>query len=61
MKLIIILFSPLSYYFIPPGYSLLSTLFSKALNIRYEVSYPYKITDKIPVLYTLIFMLSDSR
>jgi hypothetical protein len=68
MKLIIMQFSPASYYFI----SLFSPNFSSPpsqnpsasvlpLMSKDQVSQPYKTTDKIMVLYILIFTFLDSR
>jgi hypothetical protein len=60
MKLLIKQFSPSSYHFI-----LLSTLFSNtlslcsSLNIRDQVSHPYRTTGKIRVLYILISLSID--
>jgi hypothetical protein len=45
----------------------LSTLFSNthywssSLNVRDQVSHPYRISDKIIVLFILIFTISDNR
>jgi hypothetical protein len=47
--------------------NILNTLISNtvslcsSLNVRGEVSHPYRTTGKIIVLYTLIFMFLDSR
>jgi hypothetical protein len=58
MKLLIMQFSPASYYFIPLRTNiLLSTLFSdifslcSSLDVRDKVPGPYKTTGKIIVLY----------
>jgi hypothetical protein len=64
MKLLIMQLSPICRHFISlrTKYSLLSGLFSNTLrlcsflNIRDKVSHPYKTTDKVIVLYILIFM-----
>jgi hypothetical protein len=56
-------------HFIPLGskISILSTQFSNnlsqcsSLNIRDQVSHPYRTTGKIMVLYTRILMFSDSK
>jgi hypothetical protein len=56
MKIHIILLSPLAYHFIPLGCSP-QHLFQMPLNIRDEVSYPYKTTGIIIFLInTLIFI-----
>jgi hypothetical protein len=58
MKLLITQFSPASCYFIPFGLNIiLSTLFSNtlslysSLNVRVQISHPYKTKGKIRVLY----------
>jgi hypothetical protein len=61
-------FSPAFYYFIPlrTRYSP-STLFSDSLslylslNVRDQVSHPYKIKGKIAILYILMFKYLDGR
>jgi hypothetical protein len=67
MKLLIMQFSPASYHFIPlrSKYSL-QHMFSNtislysSLNIRDQISHPYRTTDKIIVFHILIFMFLDS-
>jgi hypothetical protein len=68
MKLPIMQFSPASYQFIPlkPKYFpqiLFSNTFSlhSSLDVREQVSHPYKTTSKIIVLYILIFKVSEGR
>jgi hypothetical protein len=58
--------SPVSSYLFGPNF-LLSTLLSNtlslcsSLNVRDQVSHPYRTTGKIIVLYVLVFTLFDSR
>jgi hypothetical protein len=68
-KLLIIQFSPASpvtSLLFGPN-TLLSTLFSNSLslcdslNVRDQVSHPYRTTDKIRVLYISIFMFFNNR
>jgi hypothetical protein len=52
--------TPLSHYFIPLGPDILNTLFSStlsllsSLNVRDQVSHPYKTTGRILVLCILV-------
>jgi hypothetical protein len=54
------LYSPVTSSFLGPNI-LLNTLFSNTLklrfsyNVSYQVSHPYKTTEKIIILYTFIF------
>jgi hypothetical protein len=68
MNLLIMRFSPTSYYFIPLRPNIpLSTLYSdtfclySSFNVRDQLSYPYKTTGNIMLLYILIFTSLDSR
>jgi hypothetical protein len=67
MKLLIMQFSPTSHYFIFGPNVLLSTLFLNTLRlctsliVRDHVSHPYRTTDKVVVLYILIFTFIDCR
>jgi hypothetical protein len=62
-------FSPSSYYFLPLGstYSAQHPVLKhpqsiySSLNVRDQVSHPYKTPNKIIVLYSLIFKFLDSR
>ena len=68
MKLLVMQSSPLPCYLVPlrPKYPL-STLFSKtlnlhsSLNVRDQVSQPYKTINKIIVLCIYIFIFLDSK
>jgi hypothetical protein len=68
MRLLVVQFSPASYYFSLVGPNiLLSILFSNALNLCFslnitnQVSNPYKTIGKVIVLYILIFTFLVSR
>jgi hypothetical protein len=68
MKLLIMQFSPTSCHFISvwfknfPQHPALNTLsLCSSLNVRDQISHPYRTTSKIIVLYILIFMFLDSR
>jgi hypothetical protein len=68
LKLFIMQFSPASCHLLLFGRNiLLSNLFSNtlslcsSLNVRDKVSYVYRTTGTIKVLYILIFTYSDSR
>jgi len=62
MKLLIIQFSPVSHNFLPLG-----TLFSNnniicsSPMVTDQVSHAYKITDKIIILYIIIFIFMNRR
>jgi hypothetical protein len=66
MKLPILQLFPLSCYFIQGPNICLSTLFSNtsslfsSLNVRSQLSYPYKRTGRIIVFYILTFTFLDS-
>jgi hypothetical protein len=68
MKILIMKFSPVSSHFIPLGPDIvLNILFSNTINlyssvnVRDQVSHPYKTTGKIIDLYILIFTFLGSR
>jgi hypothetical protein len=67
MKFIILQFSTASYSSLLGPNILFSTLFSdtsslcSSSNVRYQFSPPYRITDKIIVLYIQICTILDSR
>jgi len=68
MKTLIMQFSPLPCYLVPLKPNIfLSTLFSNilslysSLNVRDQVSHPYKTTRNIMVLYISIFMFLDTN
>jgi hypothetical protein len=62
MKLLIIQFSLVSYYFLPlrSKYSLQQLVTPPPLNLRLQVSHPYKTTGKTAASYILIFKYLDS-
>jgi hypothetical protein len=55
-----VVFSNLSSLHLSSVQIYFTTLFSNTLNARDQVSHPYRPTDKIIVLYILIFMFLDS-
>ena len=67
MKLLITKFSPVSCYLLSLGSSyspecpFLEHPLCAALNVRKQVSNPYKTKDKITVLYALIFVCDSKR
>jgi hypothetical protein len=67
MELLIMQFSPTSYDFISlqSKYSLQYPVLKKqcmfSLNVRDQVSHPYRTTSNITLLYILIFKFLDSR
>jgi hypothetical protein len=67
MKLLTVQLPTFSCYFIPlrskysPWNSVLKHSVYSFFNVRYQVSHPYKTTDRIMGLYILIFTFLDSR
>jgi len=66
MKLLIIQFPPVPCYLVPlrPNlYTLFMNTLSlySSLNVKDQVSHPFKITCKIRVLYNLILIFLDSQ
>jgi hypothetical protein len=66
MKLLVTQFSPFTGQLIPlrskyPPQHLLSNSLCSSLNVRDQVSHPYRTTAKIIFLYILMFKFFDSR
>jgi hypothetical protein len=67
MNLLIVQLTSTSRHSVLRPHVLLSTLFSivnflfSSLNVRHEVSYPYRTTGKIIVFYIQIFTFVDSK